>query len=115
MCPACIHDPLSGAGTWRQQVDACAATNNPLYPVRPTSHPPRDAEMATSGPETAPESPQETIQAPAQGGPPLADAPMASQATYAPFLADSSLRADIDSGTEPGASSGNVDDPSGNV
>jgi hypothetical protein len=31
----CICDPISGDGTWRQQVAACSARTCPLYPVRP--------------------------------------------------------------------------------
>lgn len=34
-CRECIYDPLSGMGTWRQQVAACTAPNCPLYPLRP--------------------------------------------------------------------------------
>ena len=33
-CRDCIHDPLS-AGTWREQVAACASGNCPLFDVRP--------------------------------------------------------------------------------
>jgi hypothetical protein len=33
-CRMCIYDPGQG-GTWRQQVDACAAVTCPLYEVRP--------------------------------------------------------------------------------
>ena len=36
-CKDCIHDPLSGLGTWREQVAGCTATDCPLYPVRPTT------------------------------------------------------------------------------
>jgi hypothetical protein len=36
-CRECIYDPLSGGGTWRQQVEACTSRNCPLYPVRPKS------------------------------------------------------------------------------
>lgn len=34
MCRGCIHDPLS-AGTWREQVAACASGNCPLHAFRP--------------------------------------------------------------------------------
>lgn len=34
-CKSCIHDPYSGTGTWRQQVQACTSKDCPLYPVRP--------------------------------------------------------------------------------
>lgn len=34
-CKQCIHDPYSGNGTWRQQVQACTSKTCPLYPVRP--------------------------------------------------------------------------------
>lgn len=36
-CADCIHDPQSGLGTWRQQVEACPATDCPLWSVRPKS------------------------------------------------------------------------------
>lgn len=36
-CKECIYDPISGRGTWRQQVEACTATSCPLWDVRPTS------------------------------------------------------------------------------
>ncbi|MFZ2804321.1 MAG: hypothetical protein WA001_03785 [Patescibacteria group bacterium] len=36
-CKWCIHDPGCGGGTWRQQVDACEATDCPLHAVRPRS------------------------------------------------------------------------------
>lgn len=36
-CRECIYDPLSGKGTWRQQVEACTSYGCPLYPVRPLS------------------------------------------------------------------------------
>lgn len=34
-CRECIYDPLSGMGTWREQVDACTSRTCPLYLVRP--------------------------------------------------------------------------------
>lgn len=36
-CKECIHDPVGGRGTWRQQVEACTSPKCPLYPYRPTS------------------------------------------------------------------------------
>lgn len=36
-CKDCIYDPLSGNGTWRQQVEACTCDLCPLYPYRPRS------------------------------------------------------------------------------
>jgi hypothetical protein len=36
-CKDCIYDPLSGLGTWRQQVEGCTCTDCPLWPVRPKS------------------------------------------------------------------------------
>lgn len=36
-CRECIHDPIGGAGNWRQQVEACTAHSCPLYAVRPVS------------------------------------------------------------------------------
>ncbi len=36
-CRDCIYDPLSGMGTWRQQVEACECSDCPLHPVRPTA------------------------------------------------------------------------------
>lgn len=35
MCRACIYDPGSGTGAWREQVSACSSSNCPLHPVRP--------------------------------------------------------------------------------
>lgn len=37
MCRECIYDPLSGCGTWRQQVEGCTSPNCPLFPLRPLS------------------------------------------------------------------------------
>jgi len=34
-CASCIYDPVGGAGTWREQVKGCGATECPLYSVRP--------------------------------------------------------------------------------
>lgn len=34
-CKDCIYDPLSGMGTWRQQVEACECEECPLWAVRP--------------------------------------------------------------------------------
>lgn len=36
-CKECIYDPLAGAGTWKQQVEACTSKTCPLFEVRPTS------------------------------------------------------------------------------
>lgn len=36
-CKECIYDAIGGAGTWRQQVEACTAVTCPLHPVRPIS------------------------------------------------------------------------------
>lgn len=36
-CIECIYDPMSGGGTWRQQVEACSSYKCPLYDVRPIS------------------------------------------------------------------------------
>ena len=36
-CKECIYDPISGAGTWRQQVEACTSHNCPLFDYRPKS------------------------------------------------------------------------------
>jgi len=36
-CKACIYDPGSGNGGWREQVSACSSSNCPLHPVRPQS------------------------------------------------------------------------------
>jgi len=36
-CKDCIYDPLSGLGSWRQQTDACTATDCPLFDFRPRS------------------------------------------------------------------------------
>lgn len=34
-CRDCIHDPLSGLGTWREQTARCTSVDCPLWPVRP--------------------------------------------------------------------------------
>lgn len=36
-CKECIHDPLSGLGSWRQQVEGCTSVDCPLYELRPRS------------------------------------------------------------------------------
>lgn len=36
-CCECIYDDLGGNGTWRQQTEACVATDCPLWVIRPTS------------------------------------------------------------------------------
>lgn len=36
-CKECIYDPLSGCGTWREQVEACSSPDCPLFPHRPVS------------------------------------------------------------------------------
>ena len=37
MCRECIVDPQPGNGTWRQQTEACTATECPLFEFRPKS------------------------------------------------------------------------------
>jgi hypothetical protein len=34
-CKDCIYDPLSGGGTWREQVGACKDDLCPLHELRP--------------------------------------------------------------------------------
>jgi len=53
-CKECIYDPLSGLGTWRQQVEGCTSTDCPLYPVRPLSHPPRDQDKKVENEDANP-------------------------------------------------------------
>lgn len=36
-CCECIYDPISGGGSWREQVTACTSGGCPLFDVRPTS------------------------------------------------------------------------------
>lgn len=36
-CKACIYDNLGGAGTWREQVEACTSRDCDLYEIRPVS------------------------------------------------------------------------------
>ena len=36
-CKECIYDPVAGAGTWRQQVEACTSYACPLFDYRPKS------------------------------------------------------------------------------
>lgn len=38
-CKECIYDNAAGIGTWRQQVEACASYDCPLYELRPVSKP----------------------------------------------------------------------------
>ena len=42
-CKDCIYDPLSGLGSWRQQVGGCTSTDCPLWPIRPVAKPKADA------------------------------------------------------------------------
>jgi|GEM_PF-1462760 len=50
-CKDCTYDPLSGGGTWREQVAQCSSVNCPLWPVRPApisglfANPCRDPEV----------------------------------------------------------------------
>ena len=47
-CRDCIYDPLSGGGTWREQIAQCSVISCSLWPVRPGpesgpyAEPPRD-------------------------------------------------------------------------
>lgn len=34
-CKGCVYDPISGRGTWREQVRDCAGFSCALYPYRP--------------------------------------------------------------------------------
>ena len=43
-CRDCIYDPMSGAGTWREQVSQCRIVSCPLWAMRP---------MPVSGPFAA--------------------------------------------------------------
>jgi len=36
-CRECIYCPLTGAGSWRQQVENCTSISCPLFSVRPKS------------------------------------------------------------------------------
>lgn len=36
-CKECVYDPVGGAGTWRQQVEACSCSSCPLFEIRPVS------------------------------------------------------------------------------
>ncbi len=36
-CCECIYDPISGNGSWRNQVDLCKSVTCPLYGVRTKS------------------------------------------------------------------------------
>ena len=42
-CIECIYDPGGNNGTVFEQVEACTATECPLYPLRPVSKATRDA------------------------------------------------------------------------
>jgi len=51
-CRECIYCPLTGAGSWRQQVENCTSVSRPLFSVRPksTGYIP-EAENALGNPE----------------------------------------------------------------
>jgi len=34
-CKECVHDPIGGKGSWREQVKNCQGTSCPMYEVRP--------------------------------------------------------------------------------
>lgn len=52
-CRDCIYDPMSGAGTWREQVSQCRIVSCPLWALRP---------MPVSGPfAAAPRIPAEIV------------------------------------------------------
>ena len=36
-CVECIYDDIGGNGTWRQQTEACASADCPLWAIRPVS------------------------------------------------------------------------------
>ena len=52
-CAECIYDPLSGGGTWREQVAQCSVKSCALWRVRPApdsgpyAEPPRDPATVT--------------------------------------------------------------------
>lgn len=54
-CRACIYDPKSGLGSWREQVAGCPVTRCGLWPVRPSPYsgpladPPRDPATVDRG------------------------------------------------------------------
>ncbi|MEQ9131136.1 MAG: hypothetical protein RJQ08_13480 [Salinisphaeraceae bacterium] len=54
-CKDCAHDPKSGQGTWRQQVEACPCVDCPLWEVRPKSlaRPDDDSTEDAEAPEDA--------------------------------------------------------------
>ena len=49
MCKSCIYDPIASLGTLRQQVEACTASNCPLFEYRPISESERYREMPPQG------------------------------------------------------------------
>ncbi len=49
-CRDCIHDPKSGLGTWREQVDQCLSPDCGLYPVRPMPYRKQDTKNGQIGP-----------------------------------------------------------------
>jgi hypothetical protein len=51
-CRECIYCPITGNGSWRQQVAACTSKKCALYPVRP-----KPANDITKG-LNAPENPE---------------------------------------------------------
>ncbi len=36
-CIDCLYDPISGKGSWKQQIEACTSPACPLFDVRPVS------------------------------------------------------------------------------
>ena len=41
-CVECIYAEVGGAGTWRQQVEACTSSACPLWDIRPLSSSEKD-------------------------------------------------------------------------
>lgn len=52
-CRECIYDPLSGMGTWRQQVSACRVYGCALWQVRPTAAAMPDGSPSPTTPEAS--------------------------------------------------------------
>ena len=52
-CRACIYDPKSGMGHWRQQVAACTVYACALWPVRPVSERMQDGTPSPRTPEAS--------------------------------------------------------------
>ena len=52
-CRDCIYDPLSGHGTWRQQIAGCTVYACPLWQFRPLAERMTDGALCPTTPEAS--------------------------------------------------------------